>query len=448
MSAGTGLGEQLCNHQNVTVDFSWTRAYLLRLCASLTRGVGIDLADSPTTHRCQQAHDVSPCRIPITHHILLFCVMPPVRLRHIHLPSSPSQGAFPSYQTAAALQELLRRRQLDYQDAESSSPSSRGATPPHPTLISFTPQPTYTLGRRQAQAHTASSSPAPSSLSPADIARLKAPLHVRSSPAHSLHTQGLAPAGADKNATADPPSTEHVFHPSVLTSPRGGLATYHGPGQVVLWPVMVINSSSRALGHKHFTVRCYSRLLERTTISLLRRLFGLAGFTTDDPGVWVTTPPAAGAPVGGARGDGEARKISALGIHLRRHVSSLGAALNLDMPTTRAALTTAATAAATTTQRRGEADTDEATNPWARFVACGLAGRGVTCVEEELLAAGGTGIPGLDSEVVARAWAEELAGGMGLGSHAVELVGRDEADELVAAARRDGYVDAARGDEV
>lgn len=360
--------------------------------------------------------------------------MPPVRLRHIHLPSSPSQGAFPSYQTAAALQELLRRRQLDYQDAESPSPSSRGVTPPHPTLISFTPQPTYTLGRRQAQAHTAS---APSSLSPADIARLKAPLHVRSSPAHSLHTQGLAPAGADKNTTAGPRSTEHVFHPSVLTSPRGGLATYHGPGQVVLWPVMVINSSTRALGHKHFTVRCYSRLLERTTIALLRRLFGLAGFTTDDPGVWVRTPPAAGAPVGGARGDGEARKISALGIHLRRHVSSLGAALNLDMPTTTA-----------TTQHRGEADTDEATNPWARFVACGLAGRGVTCVEEELLAAGGTGIPGLDSEVVARAWAEELAEGMGLGSHAVELVGRDEADELVAAARRDGYVDAARGDEV
>lgn len=366
--------------------------------------------------------------------------MPPVRLRHIHLPASPSKGIFPSYQTAAALQELLRRRQLDYQDAESSSPSNKGLTVPHPTLISFTPQPTYTLGRRQSQTHT-------SSLSPADISRLKAPLHVRSSSAHSLHTQGLAPTGAEKN-TADPPSTEHIFHPSVLTSPRGGLATYHGPGQVVLWPVMVINSSTRALGHKHFTVRCYSRLLERTTISLLRRLFGLAGFTTDDPGVWVRTPPAPRGPggLGGAVSDGggggEVRKISALGIHLRRHVSSLGAALNLDMPTTRAVGST------TQQQRGGEAGADEATNPWARFVACGLAGKGVTCVEEELLAAGGTGIPGLDSEVVARAWAEELAEGMGLGPQAVELVGRDEADELVAAAARDGYVDAARGDEL
>lgn len=375
--------------------------------------------------------------------------MPPVRLRHIHLPASPSQGIFPSYQTAAALQELLRRRQLDYQDAESSSPSKTGLTPPHPTLISFTPQPTYTLGRRQAQTHTSSSSsPAPSSLSPAEISRLKAPLYVRSSSAHSQHTQGLAPTSAEKNF-ADPPSTEHIFHPSVLTSPRGGLATYHGPGQVVLWPVMVINSSSRALGHKHFTVRCYSRLLERTTISLLRRLFGLAGFTTDDPGVWVRTPPAAppGGMARGARGDGdgEVRKISALGIHLRRHVSSLGAALNLDMPTTRAV---GSTAAAATMQHPGEAGIDEAANPWARFVACGIAGRGVTCVEEELLAAGGTGVPGLDAEVVARAWAEELAGGMGLDPRAVELVGADEAGELVDAARQGGYVDAARGHEL
>ncbi|KAL1862714.1 hypothetical protein Daus18300_008358 [Diaporthe australafricana] len=377
--------------------------------------------------------------------------MPPVRLRHIHLRSSPSQGIYPTYQTAAALQELLRRRQLDYQDAESSSsPSRLGLTAPHPTLISFTPQPTYTLGRRQAhQSLTTSSSShmPPSSLTPAEISRLKAPFHVRSSSAHSLPTQGLAPTSEEKN-TMPPPSAEHIFHPSVLTSPRGGLATYHGPGQVVLWPVMVIRSSTRNLGHKHFTVRCYSRLLERTTISLLRRLFGLEGFTTDDPGVWVRTPPSAAssaAAVTGGRaagGDaGEVRKISALGIHLRRHVSSLGAALNLDMPTT------SASAAAASGLQLEEAD-----NPWARFVACGLAGKGVTCVEEELRAAGGAGIPGLDAEVVARAWAEELAKGMELGAAgaggAVELVGRDEVDELVGAARREGSVDAARGDEL
>lgn len=332
-----------------------------------------------------------------------------VRLRHLHLPSSPTEGRYPAYQTAAAIQELLRRRLLDYKDS-ASSPTRHGS-PPHPTLISFTPQPTYTLGRRQAQA-------APSSLPPSEIDRLKAPLHVRQ--------------GQD----------EHVFHPFVFASPRGGLATYHGPGQVVLWPVMIINSTT-PLGYKPFTVRCYSRLLENTTIALLRRLFGLEGFTTEDPGVWVG-------------GDGEARKISALGIHLRRHVSSLGAAINLDMPITNAATTSPdnrnAAVAPTTHQNTKKCDAaaadDDKSNPWSRFVACGLAGKGVTCAQAELLAAGGAGVPGMEPEVVARAWAEELVKRMELEPRDVERVGRDEADELVWAAKKEGHWDAVGRDEL
>lgn len=178
---------------------------------------------------------------------------------------------------------------------------------------------------------------------------------------------------------------------------------------------MAINAS-QPLGYKHFTVRCYSRLLEATTIALLRRLFGLAGFTTEDPGVWVRSPTKLGAE--------EVRKISALGIHLRRHVSGLGAAVNLDMPTT-----------------RGGVQEAEKGNPWARFTACGLEGKGVTCVEEELRLAGGRGIPGLDGEVVARAWAAELAERMDLDPASVELVERDEVEEMKAMAERDGYLD-------
>lgn len=350
----------------------------------------------------------------------------------------------PSYKTAAAVQELLRRRLLNFKDAEASS--SYPPPTPHPTLISFTPQPTYTLGRRQAQNGSSSSPKHPSSLSPADIARLKAPLRIRPSEPKILPGLGAVP-GRDggAGAGAEPAGSEQVFRPVVMTSPRGGLATYHGPGQVVLWPVMVISSSSGSsgsssaalLGYKPFTVRCYSRLLEDTTTALLRRLFGLAGFTTDDPGVWVRTPATAG----GADGGGEVRKISALGIHLRRHVSSLGAAVNLDMPTTRGS-----------GGQGGEGEEGEEggeSNPWARFVACGLEGRGVTCVAEELRAAGGSGIPGgLDAEVVARAWAEELARGMELGPRAVETVGRDEVEEIVGAAEREGYVDAVGRDEV
>lgn len=401
-----------------------------------------------------------------------------VRLRHLHLPSSPTEGRYPDYKTAAAIQELLRRRLLDYKDLASSTGH---ASPPHPTLISFTPQPTYTLGRRQAQAASASSAATSSLLLPAEIARLKSPLRIRSLKADPFPGLGAVPT-SDNSKSEGTPAHEHVFRPSVFTSPRGGLATYHGPGQVVLWPVMVINSST-PLGYKHFTVRCYSRLLENTTISLLHRLFGLKGFTTEDPGVWLQSPagescrqsvPAPSAPAhhdavvsaqqqpeGGTTGslswnDGEVRKISAIGIHLRRHVSSLGAAINLDMPTTNAATTSSDNNVATTASSDSIIKSDgtmttgpgEQSNPWSRFVACGLAGKGVTCVEQELLASGGAGIPGLDPDIVARAWAEELAKRMDLDPREIERIGRDEADELVWTAEKDGFLEAAGKDEL
>jgi lipoyl(octanoyl) transferase len=208
---------------------------------------------------------------------------------------------------------------------------------------------------------------------------------------------------------------------------------------------MVIRSPG-PLGYKQFSVRCYSRLLEDTTTGLLQRLFGLKGFVTEDPGVWVRTPAGSrgggagggGGGGGGGKEEGEIRKISALGIHLRRHVSSLGASINLDMPTT----------SSFALPGRLSPDEEEKVNAWARFVACGLEGKGVTCVQEELRAAGGAGIPGLSSEVVARAWAEELAKRMEIGQHSVELVKKDEVEELVGAAEREGHLDAVGRDEL
>lgn len=369
-------------------------------------------------------------------------LMARIRLRHIHLPASSSDGIFPTYQTAAAVQELLRRRLLNFKDSEASS--SHPATHPHPTLISFTPQPTYTLGRRQGASSSLSSLVSSSSLSPSDIERLKAPLHIRASEPRTLPALGVVPCRDEGTDPSKILQDEHVFNPSVMTSPRGGLATYHGPGQVVLWPVMAINSPS-PLGYKHFTVRCYSRLLENTTTALLQRLFGLKGFTTEDPGVWVRTPARARLAEEEeeeAEAEEEVRKISALGIHLRRHVSSLGAAINLDMPTTRGL------SPSTTTYPGSPAGNDEQSNPWARFVACGLEGKGVTCVSEELRLAGGNGIPGLDAEIVARAWAEELVERMELDRGSVEMVGKDEVEEIVARAEAEGYLEAVGKEKV
>lgn len=91
---------------------------------------------------------------------------------------------------------------------------------------------------------------------------------------------------------------------------------------------------------------------------------------------------------------------------------------------------------------------EEGMNPWARFVACGLDGKGVTCVEEELRAMGGRGVGRIEGETVARAWAEELAVRMELGPGSVEIVGGDEVEELVHTAQREGWMDVVARDEV
>ena len=182
---------------------------------------------------------------------------------------------------------------------------------------------------------------------------------------------------------------------------------------MVLWPVLDLRSPH----HKTFTVRCYSRLLENTTIATLASVSSssssssppLQAFTTDDPGVWVHSPLANGP-----------AKIAALGVHLRRHVSALGTAINVDMP--------------------GPEVADEEVNPWARIVACGLEGKTVTSLgrearlarrEVEVTTRGGGGAKtGIREEAaVAAAWAEELAGRIGVDG--VEPMGVEDVLELL-----------------
>ena len=67
----------------------------------------------------------------------------------------------------------------------------------------------------------------------------------------------------------------------VFKSNRGGDVTYHGPGQVVAYPI--INLRNLGIG-----VKDYVRLLENITINLIKEEYGVSserkpGF----PGVWV-----------------------------------------------------------------------------------------------------------------------------------------------------------------
>jgi lipoyl(octanoyl) transferase len=96
----------------------------------------------------------------------------------------------------------------------------------------------------------------------------------------------------------------------VYETDRGGDVTYHGPGQLVGYPILDL-AGDRA------DVRAYVRSVEEGLIRCLRS-FGLdAGRLPRWPGVWL-----------GEEGR-DARKIAALGVHIARWITTHGFALNV-----------------------------------------------------------------------------------------------------------------------
>ena len=93
---------------------------------------------------------------------------------------------------------------------------------------------------------------------------------------------------------------------SFFPTDRGGDVTYHGPGQLVGYPILDLREWKRDVG-------AYVRGIEQTIIDTLAD-FGIeAGRIPKLTGVWV----------------GE-RKIAAIGVHLSRWVTSHGFALNVN----------------------------------------------------------------------------------------------------------------------
>ncbi|GKW49265.1 lipoyl(octanoyl) transferase LipB [Halomonas sp. NCCP-2165] len=102
---------------------------------------------------------------------------------------------------------------------------------------------------------------------------------------------------------------EHLLMPGeipVVQSDRGGQVTYHGPGQVVLYPLIDVRRAG--LG-----VRDLVTALEQAVIALLAEQGVAARSRADAPGVYV----------------GE-DKIASLGLRIRRGASFHGVALNVD----------------------------------------------------------------------------------------------------------------------
>jgi lipoyl(octanoyl) transferase len=145
------------------------------------------------------------------------------------------------YREAAALQERLRQRILDGEDAEE--------------LLLLEHDPVVTLGR---------SARASDLLQPDELARL-----------------GIA----------------------VERSTRGGQVTYHGPGQLVAYPVVRLQRGIVA----HVEALCGA------AVAVAQELGVAARYRRDCPGVW--TP--------------DDRKLASVGVHVHRRVTVHGVALNV-----------------------------------------------------------------------------------------------------------------------
>jgi lipoate-protein ligase B len=239
----------------------------------------------------------------------------PVRqqlLRHIHLPGPLS------YRVAAALQEHLVSRFL-----ASKPPSNAPAPAPHIITAEFSP--VYTCGRREI---------------------------------------GSVSAEQQKYLKAD-------GRADFVEAMRGGQTTFHGPGQLVAYPIVDIKT------HR-LSPRCYVGMLEKSLIATCAR-HGIKTMTTENTGVWTS----------------EDDKIAAIGVHMRRNITSHGIGLNIN------------------------------TDLWwfDRIVACGLEGKKTTSFLKQ-------GVKGKDVEAVGREFAEEVAERLD-GVEGVDLVKPEEAKTLL-----------------
>jgi lipoate-protein ligase B len=95
----------------------------------------------------------------------------------------------------------------------------------------------------------------------------------------------------------------------VVETDRGGKSTYHGPGQLVCYPILDLKRHGRDV--KRY-VRDLEEALVRTVAPLGLRGQRLEGLT----GLWLDKPP---------------RKLASIGVHVSRWVTTHGYALNVDL---------------------------------------------------------------------------------------------------------------------
>jgi lipoyl(octanoyl) transferase len=95
----------------------------------------------------------------------------------------------------------------------------------------------------------------------------------------------------------------------IVETDRGGKSTFHGPGQLVCYPILDLKRHGQ-------DVQKYCRDLEEALIRTLAA-FDLDAQRSDGlTGIWLSPPP---------------RKIASIGVHISRWITTHGYALNVDL---------------------------------------------------------------------------------------------------------------------
>jgi lipoyl(octanoyl) transferase len=129
-----------------------------------------------------------------------------------------------------------------------------------------------------------------------------------------------------------PPERLAALGVEVSETGRGGDVTYHGPGQLVAYPIIDLDPDRR-------DVHRYVRDLEEVMIRVCASYGVAAGRISGKSGAWVRVPSAFAAPAASARPAAPVspepsdprppEKIGALGVRISRWITSHGIALNV-----------------------------------------------------------------------------------------------------------------------
>ncbi|CAG8515976.1 2635_t:CDS:2 [Ambispora leptoticha] len=149
----------------------------------------------------------------------------------------------------------------------------------------------------------------PSSLTTEENARLQ---HIANTdillllqhpPTYTTGRRDRKRAEGDVNNVGSEEKRLREFGAEYFETLRGGQTTFHGPGQLIGYPILNLQNYK-------LSVKCYVAAIERVIIETCDA-FGIKAQTSEHTGVWT---------------DGE--KICAIGIQVQRYITSHGFALN------------------------------------------------------------------------------------------------------------------------